>query len=246
MHAMILGDPQFHAWAPEILKAIRRDKFVDAATSLYTEIGLSRDEFETIATAAAAAMRLRDDAGKVQNLGRLGVLLLKRLGPDPSYGPDARQFAETLFDQARRHDGSRSWEAPDAAVLMGWVVAHAEHAMAAGLPYSPDGLAETIHAAIRAAGMPFSITDVRDTIRAMTIHRPLADWVLPEEVERLRPVMHEGLIRSLCSPDWAEWLSDAVRVSDGGEWLIEQMQTPQERTLLRERLTELLRQPCAS
>src|SRR5690606_38126880 len=153
-------------------------------------------------------------------------LTLKRIGPDNGKASGSRQFAEDMFDWAHRHDGSRSWEATPYEVLIGYVVGAAEYAMAAGVPFDPDGLAEAVHAAVLWNNDSFSITDVRDTVRAMTIHRALADWVLPEEVERLRPIMHERLVKSLQKPDCIEWLRNAVLAPDGGGWLLEQLQAP--------------------
>ena len=79
------------------------------------------------------------------------------------------------------------------------------------LAENPDQLADVVHAAIRGHRLPISITDVKDTICAMTRFGPITDWVLPEEVERLRRLEHGRLLLLLRSRRAVRFSAEAAR-----------------------------------
>lgn len=241
MYALIHNDPEFFAVAPEVIKAARRGQFWQAYAQLYADVGLNADEYEAIGTTLQCAMRMKDGITKSRRLGRLAVWVSRHLGLNGRRSDDPRRQAlvNTLFELAQRHDGSRYGEAPPPIVLVRYVIGAAEFALAAGLPFDADRLADVTHAAVKADRLPFSITDIRGTISAMRRHRSLIDWTCEEEIERLRPQAHESLVALLRSPEAPEWLAGIMRSPELAKWVVGQMRTPEERALLLNCLRQL-------
>jgi hypothetical protein len=240
MHAMILSDPKFHVVGPELLKATRRGQFPDAYAERYAEVGLNPDEYEAYGNVLDIISRKNGNSCKGVRLGRLAVQVSRGLGLNGRASDDPRRQAlvDDLFDLADRHHPSRVCRLKREIPIC-YVIIAAEFALASGLPLVSDTLAEATHAALKADQQPFSITDVRDTIRALMEHRPITDWLCEEEVARLRPLAHEGFLRFMRSRKRVKWLADIIRSFELVAWLCDRMQTPAKSALLRERLLKL-------
>ena len=223
-------------------------RFAQAYAQLWANSGATADELFAIGAEIDAIERAWGNHERKGNkLGRLGV----RVANDFGFGFNGldeahpqRELIMGIFDFA---DRERAWRESNAnclyALTPGYIVGAAEHALAIGvtaeeLAENPDQLADVVHAAIRGHRLPISITDVKDTICAMTRFGPITDWVLPEEVERLRRLEHGRLLLLLRSRRAVRFLRKLLGTPAALQRLVQQMETPEERALLRTRLLE--------
>lgn len=242
---IVIASAEDHALVTWLFREVRRGRFPAA----YALIRADPDTLMILGAEVEAILRGRGThRAKGRRLGRKGVSIARRLNvgwPDERH--PQRDLVDGIFDLA---DRERAWSATDAgrgwAMLPGFIVGAVELTLASDLTTAdelmanPEGLAEAVVQAAKDRGIWVSRTDVLDTLRhGMTRFGPITDWILPEEVERLRTVAHAQLLELLRSPKALKWLRELLVQPGAADWLLRQMRTPEERALLRRRVAEL-------
>lgn len=247
----LINCPENHAFVTWLFREARRGRFPSAYALTWADSGVELDELTAIGVDVEEVLRgRRTHCAKGNSLGRVGVRAARRFGvgwPDENH--PQRDLVSGIFYLAdQEHTWATSGATQGWAALPGYIAGAVELALASDLTTidelmaNPEGLAEAVVQAAKANGISVSRTDVLDTLRyGMTCFGPITDWVLPEEVERLRAVAHAWLLELLRSRGALKWLSEFLNQPGAGGWLIGQMRAPEERDLLRGHIAELCR-----
>lgn len=248
MRERILSDPQFQLIAPRAFKAVRRGDFKTTFDMIYGDLELNRCEYEALGITLLNILHAKRGSDKFSHIYRLSGFMARAFGLRGRVSDDLKRvaLATDLESLSFNYHPSKEGNRPPYNALIGYIVAAATLLVALGenpLDFAEkrEELAECAHLLIIRDRLPFSVTDVDNTIRMLTGHRPITDWVSEEDVKSLRIELHEKSVRLLRSRKGLAWLREIISSPGGSARLLIQFSAPDERTLLRDRLRELQR-----